>query len=314
MRAFYTEIITSCRRLRCCLLGSLLFGQIFLPCNAFSSGLLIVYPRVKAPYNKIYQDIIKGIENTYPGTTQRIELMANPKNNGILKKIIEYQPDVLVTLGKKSLAQVRLLKPDIPIVAGAITKTRESVIGVSMIPDSEVILSKLLLITPYVERVYVVTNSDRQSQLQRADDYLTRQGKTLHVEQATSVQQAADNYLKIINQASENDAIWLMRGTALNDPSILMMVLKAAWNKKIVVFSSNPTHVKRGALFSVYPNNEKMGGTLAELAQRQEQEHTTDTTGLRPLRNVHLIVNKRTSKHLGIMPNSISGLNIHRLL
>jgi len=296
------------------LVALLLLGQIFLPCNALSSGLLIIYPNVKAPYNKIYEDIIKGIDKNYEGITKQLKLMPDNSEQVLIEKIEQYHPDVLVTLGRHSLKKVRDIKTSIPIVAGAITKTDEAVSGVSMTPDPEIILSHLLTIAPFVTRVYVVADTDRHTQLERADSYLKQQGKILQTEDATSIQQAADKYLKIINRASANDAIWLMRGASLNDPSILMLVLEAAWKKKIVVFSSNPTHVKRGALFSVYPDNEKMGGTLAEIAKQQNQSHTARNASLVPLRNLHLVVNKRTSKHLGITPNNISGLNIHRLL
>ena len=218
------------------------------------------------------------------------------------------------TFCRHSLKKVRDLKSTIPIVAGAVTKADQAVPGVSMTPDPEIILSHLLTIAPFVSRVYVVADTGRNAQIERANTYLKQHGKVLQTEKATSIQQAADKYLKIINTASASDAIWLMRGASLSDPSILMLVLEAAWKKNIVVFSSNPSHVKRGALFSVYPDNEKMGGALAEIAQRQNQPETIRNTGLAPLRNLHLVVNKRTSKHLGINPNNISGLNIHRLL
>ena len=291
-----------------------LLGQLFLPCHALSSGLLVVYPSVKAPYDKIYQDIITGIVASYPGISKKLELTANGENNTLKEKIEQYQPKVLVTLGKHSLDKVRQLKPSIPIVAGAITKTKGRISGVSMTPDSAVVLAHLLTIAPFVKRVYVVTDTSRKAQLESARTYLAAQGKSLQTAEVDSVQQAADKYLHIINQASASDAIWLMRGASLNDPSILMLILKAAWEKKIVVFSSNPTHVKRGALFSIYPDNEKMGSTLANIALQREQHHSKKNTGLVPLRSIHLIVNQRTSKHLGIMPNRIRGLNIHRLL
>ena len=299
------------------LIALLLLGQIFLPCNALSSGLLIVYPNVKAPYDKIYKDIIKGINRSYPGITKQFKLIPNNGSKVLIEKIKQYQPDVMVTLGKLSLEKVRLLEPSMPIVAGAITRTKKPVLGISMTPDSEIILSNLLTIAPFVKRVYVVTNSEnseRRTQLQRAETYMSEQGKIFLIEEATSIQQAADKYLKIINQASSNDAIWLIRSAKLNDPSLLMLVLEAAWKKKIVVFSSNPTHVKRGALFSVYPNNEKMGVALAEMARKQEQLLNAHDFDLSPLRDLHIIMNERTSKHLGITPNNISGLNVHRLL
>ncbi|RLA41261.1 MAG: hypothetical protein DRQ64_02715 [Gammaproteobacteria bacterium] len=310
----YTGRLTINRRMRLLFLPLLLLGQLLLSSNALSSGLLIVYPSVKAPYNKIYQDIIKGIDRSYPGITEQFELIPNNGSHVLIEKIKQYQPDVVVTLGKRSLEKVRLLESSVPIVAGAITRVKKPVLGISMTPDSEIILSNLLTIAPFVKRVYVVTNSEQRARLQRAETYLAQQGKTLLIEEAASIQQAADKYLKIINQASDNDAIWLMRSARLNDPSILMLVLEAAWKKKIVVFSSNPTHVKRGALFSVYPNNEKMGDALAEMAQQHEQLLSAPDFDLTPLRNLHIIMNERTSKHLGIMPNSISGLTIHRLL
>ena len=314
MRFFNITKLTSSQRVRLLLFTLLLPGQVFLPCNALSSGLLIVYPKVKAPYNKIYKDIIRGINENYPGISQQLQLPDNGENNVLVEQIERHKPDVLVTLGKGSLKKVRQLASPIPIVAGAITKTEEVVAGVSMSPDSEVILSHLLVMAPFVKRVYVVSDHQRQAQLEGAEAYLSEHGKVLKIEEVASVQEAADRYLKIIHQASSEDAIWLMRGGSLNDPSILMLVLEAAWKKKIIVFSSNPSHVKRGALFSLYPDNEKMGRALAKIAQQHEQELIPLNAGLTPLRSVHLIVNKRTSKHLGIMPNDISGLTIHRLL
>ena len=49
------------------------------------------------------------------------------------------------------------------------------------------------------------------------------------------------------------------------------MALEAAWKRRLVVFSSNPLHVKRGTLFALYPDHELMGSALADLAIRQIQ-------------------------------------------
>lgn len=314
MTIFHTDMPKIYRRGRLLALGLCLFTQFFLPCNALSSGLLIIYPSVKAPYNKIYQDIIKGIESSYPGEKQQIELSLESDSIVISEGIKQYHPDVLVTLGQHSLAKVQELASPLPTIAGAITKAEKPTLGISMTPDPEVILERLLLITPFIERVYVITDAETSAQLIPAKTYLKKRGKALNIEQVTSLQQAADKYLNILNQASRNDAIWLMQGAGLNDPSILALLLEAAWKKEIVVFSSNPNHVKRGALFSVYPDNEKMGQSLAKMAQDYENLKMTGDSALLPLRNLLLIVNKRTSNHLGINPNNISGLDVHRLL
>jgi len=314
MHLFKTNRTTGLQRVPLGLFTLLLSVQLLLPGKALSSGLLIVYPNVKAPYNKIYGDIIKGINESYRGKSQECQLPANSGRKVLAEYITRYKPDVLLTLGKHSLNEVRQLPSALPVVAGAITKTEEVVSGVSMSPDPEVILSHLLEMAPFVKRVYVVADRERQVELEGATAYLAKQDKALQIETAESVQEAANKYLKIIHQASAENAIWLMRSASLNDPSLLMLVLEAAWKKKIVVFSSNPSHVKRGALFSLYPDNVKMGRTLAKIAQQLERKLIPADAGLAPLRSVHLIVNKRTSQHLGIMPNKISGLTIHRLL
>ncbi len=299
---------------RVLMLGSLLLMQVFLPCNALSSGLLIVYPSVKMPYQKIYADIIKGINNSYPGEVQQLEIKPKIESKLIEKYIDQHQPDILVTLGKHSLNEVRRLALPTPIIAGALIKSKQPITGISMTPDPEILLTNLFSLAPFVTQVYVVANVNQSAQLKRAKNYLKHQDKTLYIATVKSIQEAADEYLNVINHASANDAIWLMRGAVFNDPSILSLVLEAAWKKKIVVFSSNPNHVKRGALFSVYPDNEKMGQSLAQMAQQHEQLKSTTKTNLLPLRNLLLIVNKRTSKHLGIFPNNIRGLAVHRTL
>ena len=91
-----------CRRGSSLLVALLLLGQIFLPCNALSSGLLIIYPNVKAPYNKIYKEIIKGIEKDYEGLTNQLKIMPNNSDQILTKKIDQYEPDVLQALAKKS--------------------------------------------------------------------------------------------------------------------------------------------------------------------------------------------------------------------
>jgi putative ABC transport system substrate-binding protein len=94
------------------------------------------------------------------------------------------------------------------------------------------------------------------------------------------------------------EAVWLLQGDAgLRERSVLYNVLKESWNNGILVFSSNPSYVSKGVLFSLYPDNRRMGSALASklLARKAGEKPTIEQT-----RDLLIAVNIRTAKHLGL--------------
>jgi putative tryptophan/tyrosine transport system substrate-binding protein len=77
----------------------------------------------------------------------------------------------------------------------------------------------------------------------------------------------------------------------------LPLILKEAWDKNLTVFSSSPNHVKRGALFSLYPDNVAMGRRLAAMARN---DAGAPKEAIVPLRDLQTAVNLRTADHLGL--------------
>jgi putative ABC transport system substrate-binding protein len=82
----------------------------------------------------------------------------------------------------------------------------------------------------------------------------------------------------------------------------LPLVLKESWNRGIPVFSSSYLHVKKGALFALYPNNLELGRTLANSALNvlASDSGKNGKQGITPLREVHTAVNLRTASHIGL--------------
>jgi putative ABC transport system substrate-binding protein len=78
------------------------------------------------------------------------------------------------------------------------------------------------------------------------------------------------------------------------------VVLQEAWGRNLTVFSSNVAHVRRGALFSLYPNNVEVGRNLAEFALDYLSSSTPPQRNVMPLKAVQLAVNVRTAAHLGV--------------
>jgi hypothetical protein len=81
------------------------------------------------------------------------------------------------------------------------------------------------------------------------------------------------------------------------------------------VFSGNPSHSRRGLLFSMYPDNTRLGQALGQLAQEIQVRHQQTGSSLKvgdtiapqeqhihilPLEHLHTGVNLRTAEHLGI--------------
>jgi putative ABC transport system substrate-binding protein len=73
--------------------------------------------------------------------------------------------------------------------------------------------------------------------------------------------------------------------------------LKKAWKHRLVVFSSNPSLVEKGALFSLYPDNRKLGQSLAQASMAQRRG---DPVGVQPTRDLLSVLNTRTAEHLGL--------------
>ena len=74
------------------------------------------------------------------------------------------------------------------------------------------------------------------------------------------------------------------------------MVLRAAWDRNLVVFSSNPSHVPKGALFALFPDNNAMGRHLAQ----QLRKPASASARLLPLEQLDTAINIRTADHLGL--------------
>ena len=89
----------------------------------------------------------------------------------------------------------------------------------------------------------------------------------------------------------------------MEESTVLPMVLKESWDRNLAVFSSSFGHVRRGVLFSLYPNNVELGRHLGGSALNFMTSGSNETSGMLPLREVLMAVNLRTARHLGVNTN-----------
>lgn len=260
--------------------------------------LVIIYPEVREPFARVFEEVVRGAEQGYQQKVRRVS-MANNQSPVDFVHVLDHSSPVLV-LGNRLARQVTQYNAERRLIIGAVNSEYSNVFGITLIPDVEIIATKLPVLVPGVKTVHIVTNSENTLfDFDRAASVLLQQGIELTIHQAEDIRVAAGVYRDLMPTLGEQDAVWILpKGSFVNN-AVLAILLQESWEKHFVVFSSNPIHVKRGALFSIYPNNYKMGLSLGRLAQDIVQGNSAQRQ-MQALEDVFVTVNERTSNHLGI--------------
>ncbi|HJV49809.1 MAG TPA: ABC transporter substrate binding protein, partial [Noviherbaspirillum sp.] len=275
--------------------------------DALAAGTLaVVYPDIGEPYRSIFAKIVEGIEENARGAVRHYPVGSNVDPAELGAQLKRNGTRVVIALGRQGLKATSGLERDIPVVAGGVLAVPESeaqvVGGVSLTPDPALLFARLKGLLPGVKRVIVVYNPQHNDWLLRmARDAARAHGLELVTYEARDLGMAARLYETAFAAAdSRRDAIWLPQdATTVDETTILPLVLKESWNRGVPVFSSSFLHVKKGALFALYPNNLELGHTLAGAAHAALSGEAR-RRGMQPLREVYTAINLRTASHIGL--------------
>ena len=271
--------------------------------------LVIVYPQVREPFARVFEEIVRGAEDGYEQQVQRVAMTKNQSPVDFIH-VLDRKSPVLV-LGNRLARQAAEQNTDHRVIVGAVNGDFERVFGISLTPSFEAISNKLSFLVPAVKKIHVIAKPGTTLvDFDLAEGTFLHRGFALVIHEAEDIRSAAGVYRKLMQTLDEQDAVWIQPNGSFVNNAMLSILLQASWEKHFVVFSSNPVHVKRGALFSVYPNNYKMGLSLGRLAQavandlppgyQGAQKQLPETPKMQPLNDVFVTLNERTSNHLGI--------------
>jgi putative ABC transport system substrate-binding protein len=270
----------------------------------------VIYPDIREPFKSVFMNIIKGIGDSLGGNIEIRALNNSDTAADLVDWTRQKNPKTLVTLGNQAFSMSAELSRDTPVVIGAINMSPELLhgthYGITLNPDPASLLRHLKTIAPKVRRVHVIYQPEQDGwMIDKAMRPAQELGLTLQTVAAGNLQEAANKYREILNnQVSDVDALWLPQDSAvLDEQAVLPMILKEAWDKRLIVFSSNPSFVKRGVLFALYPDNYNMGRSLGEMAKRiQAPGHRSDPAAqqIESLRDLLIAFNVRTAAHLDI--------------
>jgi putative ABC transport system substrate-binding protein len=277
-------------------------GTVLAQARPSGEPIGVVFPDIGEPFRKVFTDIIGGIEEQ---TRQRVrgypvsavqdpgELAAALKRNGTR---------VAIALGRQGLRACAAL--DVPVVVSGVSSVPEGErqVGICLTPDPALLFAQLKALAPATRRVAIVYNPQHNDWLLKlAREAARAAALELTPFDARDLAGAARLYEGFFAGADgKRDALWLpIDPTTVDESTILPIVLREALNRSVPVFSSSVLHVKRGALFALYPNNAELGRNLGQLATTI-LAGDAPPRGVMPLRDVHSALNLRTASHIGL--------------
>lgn len=273
---------------------------------SIAGAVAVIYPDIGEPYRSIFAKIIEGIEDGASSGVRLFPIGANQDPADLHAQLKRNGIRVVIALGRQGLKATAGLDRDIPVVVGGVLAIPDadnrSLMGVSLTPDPALLFSRLKSLLPGVKRVLVVYNPQHNDWVIKiAREAAKAQGLELVTHEARDLGTAARMYENAFAASdSRRDAVWLPQdATTVDEATILPLVLKESWNRNVPVFSSSFLHVKKGALFALYPNNLELGRTLASSALAA-MSGDLRRRGVLPLREVQTAVNLRTASHIGL--------------
>lgn len=267
----------------------------------------VIVPDTSASYQGVFTEIVKGIEAESGVRAQRFVLRNNlPRLAEWLEQQEAHGAAAVIALGWRSVVAVRGLRTRLPVIAGAaILNPRwqeEGLSGITLRIHPGFMLHRLSRLAPEVKRVHVMHDAVSHACLvEEMQTAAARHGLELSLYPVSSAPGARLRaYRALLDQGlTRHDAVWLCEEAVGGEQDlILAMLLEAAWDRGLVVFSDNPVHARRGALFAPLPDYARLGGQLARMARLRVKYRTP--SAIIPLAEASLLINLRMTQHLRV--------------
>lgn len=270
-------------------------------------AIAVIYPDLGEPYRSVFAQIIEGIEARTKSPVANFAVGAHSDISELKSALRRQDAKVVIALGRQGLKAASSLDDKIGVVVGGVLgvsdgEMREQTVVNSLSPDPALLLSRLKGLMPSVRRVFTVYDSRQSGWLiHLAKEGARAQGVKLIARDVQDLRGAMRAYQEIFATIDpRQDALWLPQdSTTVEESAVMPLVLQESWNRNLAVFSSSFGHVKRGVLFSLYPNNVEMGRRLAGSALGYLSGEVSGRS-IAPLREVLMAINLRTAQHLGL--------------
>lgn len=275
---------------------------------AQSRVIAVLYPVLDEPYRGVFSSILDGIQEQIKSGVKLLPIKDEVDIAQAAEAIDPERVSVIIALGRTGFAATERWRGKIPVVVGALLITPDEsevgLAGISLASDPTLLLDRLERLAPSVKRVHVVYNPNSSEWLVRiARASANKYHFKLNAYKSDDIKSSALIYRDILEKSRPGeDAIWLLPDpVAVDNKIILPLLLRGAWNNNVLLFSSNPAHVKRGALFAMFPDNRLMGISLARMAESYSGYNASlAINNVVPLKDLQTAINVRTAEHFGL--------------
>lgn len=271
--------------------------------HAWADTVAVLYPEVREPYKRVFSNITQGVEKVFPREVINYAINQNSETGKIKQWLDENNVNGIVALGRAGVNSMDKLYVDIPTVVGAVIINPENshYIGITQNPSPVLLFSSIKELLPNIKNIHVVYQPETSTWvIEQATQIAKELGLKLKPQAANSLREGAKAYSQIQkNMNKETDALWLPVGAPSRDNSILQNILATAWKQDQVVFSSNLADVRRGVLFSMYPDNNAMGLELGRLLEKHKNNDSAESKVIF-LTTLLKAINVRTAEHIGL--------------
>lgn len=279
-------------------------------------NIAVIYPDIGEPYRSVFRQIIEGIEDKAKGRVTSFAVGANSNAGDLNDTLRRSDTRVVIALGRQGVKATSSLDNDIDVVVGGVLTPPEKgarTLQVNTLsPDPALLFSRLKGMMPKARRIFTVYDP-RQNEwlIELAKEGARAQGLELVPYRVQDLRSAVHAYQEILSIADgSRDALWLPQdSTSVEESTVLPLVLQESWASNLAVFSSSFSHVKRGVLFSLYPDNVELGRHLADNALGILATGGS-AAAMSPLREVLMAVNLRTAKHLGLSTSRLQSFDM----
>ena len=284
--------------------AALACALVFLGASAHAEPISVLFPDIGEPFRKVFSEIVDGIEGQAHQRVRAYPVSATQDAGELAAQLKKSNTKVVVALGRQGLKAAGGLDPSLELVVSGVSSVPdgEKMLGICLTPDPALLFAQLKALVPGMRRVIVVYNAQNNDWLIKlARDAAKAHGLELVAHEARDMASAARLYETAFAGADgRTDAVWLPTdATTVDESTILPLVLRESWNRNVPIFSSSFLHVKKGALFALYPNNAELGKSLGTLALTLLSGESPKR-GVTPLREVHTALNLRTASHIGL--------------
>lgn len=280
-------------------------------------GIAVLYPEIGEPYRSVFAKIIEGVEDQTKGRVASIAIGPGTNMQEVAADLRRQETRVVIALGRNGLKAASGLDREVGVIAGGVLSVPEAegrnIPVLSLAPDPALLFARLHAFVPGVRRVLVVYNPAQNGWLVRlAREAASARGLELVAYDAPDLRTALKTYQDIFATVDpKRDALWLLQDSvAAEEAAVLPLVLQETWSRNVALFSSNLAHVRRGALFALYPDNAEIGRHLGSAALAYLSAGSHASRGVTPLRAVLLAVNVRTAGHLGLNLTGRQGIDL----